>query len=64
MFIPSFKDVQEISDSPYKLSLMVAARARQINEGAEPFIETTDNNSVTIAFKEVIAGDIIEDKES
>lgn len=61
MYIPSFKQVREVTDSHYKLTLMVAERARQINDGDEPTIDTNDKNTVTIALKEIIDGDIIED---
>ncbi len=43
---------------PYKYALPVAAakRAAQINEYAKPFVVTSDNNPVSIAFKEMELG--------
>ncbi len=43
---------------PYKYAIPVAVakRAAQINEYAKPFVMTSDNNPVSIAFKEIELG--------
>ena len=38
---------------------MVAQRARQLNGGAKPYVESDDKNNVTIAMEEVINGHIV-----
>jgi len=44
------------ADSKYTVVIAVARRARQLNDGAEPFIQTTSNKPVTIALQEFGAG--------
>ncbi len=59
MYIPSYNEIKEIDDSKYKLALMVAKRARQLNDGAEAYIEDDDSNKVTTAMKEIVGGYIV-----
>lgn len=59
MYIPSFDDVKKVDKSKYKLALMVAQRARQLNEGAIPYVDSEDKNNVTIAMEEIIEGHIV-----
>lgn len=59
MYIPSYNEIKEIDDSKYKLALMVAKRARQLNDGAEPYIDEEDSNKVTLAMKEIVEGYIV-----
>lgn len=59
MYIPSFNEIQKIDSSKYKLALMVAKRARQLNNGAESYIDTDEINNVTVAMEEIIEGHII-----
>ncbi|WP_054252125.1 DNA-directed RNA polymerase subunit omega [Neofamilia massiliensis] len=59
MYIPSYNEIKEIDDSKYKLALMVAKRARQLNNGAESYIEDEDSNKVTTAMKEIVEGHIV-----
>jgi DNA-directed RNA polymerase omega subunit len=52
-------------DSKFRLVLLVAARARQLQAGARPLIQTQSTKVTKIAFQEVSAGlvpfDIYED---
>lgn len=55
MLNPSFKELEKKADSRYTLSILVARRARQIIDGAEPLVDyKEDDNPVTIALKEVL----------
>lgn len=64
MFIPSFKEIKEVTDSRYKLAVMISKRARQLKNGYEPLIEEESPNEVTIAFKEIMQGYVkTEDEE-
>lgn len=64
MYIPSFEEVKNVDSSKYKLCLMVAQRARQLNsEDAVTFVDTEDKNNVTIAMEEIIEGHIVSDDE-
>lgn len=59
MYIPSFNEIKKVDESKYKLALMVALRARQLNTGSIPYVETEDKNNVTIAMEEIIDGHIL-----
>lgn len=59
MYIPSFDEIKKVDESKYKLALMVAQRARQLNEDAIAYVETEDKNNVTIAMEEIIEGHIV-----
>lgn len=59
MRIPSFKEIEKITDSRYELVMLVAKRARKIVQGEEPLVKTTDANPVSIAIDEVLDEKII-----
>ena len=59
MLIPSFEDIKKVKNSKYKLAIMVAQRARQLNDGADTLIDDdSENNNVTLAMKESLDGKI------
>lgn len=59
MYIPSFNEIKKVDESKYKLALMVAQRARQLNDDAIAYVDTEDKNNVTIAMEEIIEGHIV-----
>ncbi len=59
MFIPSFSEIKNISESRYQLALLVAKRARQLNDGVTPLFDDDTTNNVTIAMEEIMNGFII-----
>ena len=62
MYIPSFDQIKKVDNSKYKLALMVALRARQLNDKEEVvYVDTDDTNNVTIAMEEIIEGYIVSD---
>ncbi|NLY85203.1 MAG: DNA-directed RNA polymerase subunit omega [Tissierellia bacterium] len=58
MLNPSFKELAEKGDSRYTLVMLIAKRARDIIDGAEPLIETSSKKPVSIALEEVLEGKI------
>ncbi|HLS53923.1 MAG TPA: DNA-directed RNA polymerase subunit omega [Tissierellaceae bacterium] len=58
MLNPSFKGVLREGDSKYTLVMLIAKRARQLIDGAEPLIETESKKPVTIAIEEIVEGKI------
>ena len=55
----SHEKLMQSVDSPYTLVIAAAKRARQLNDGSKPLIETTRTNKpVTIAMNEIIAGKV------
>lgn len=64
MYIPSFEQIKNVDNSKYKLALMVAKRARQLNnKDVEVYVGPEDKNNVTIAMEEIIEGHIISDED-
>lgn len=59
MIIPSFEEIKKVTDSRYKLVMLVSKRARKIVEGSEPLEETDLQKPVSIALDEVIKEDIV-----
>ena len=61
MFIPSFDEITEITDSRYSLVMLIAKRAREIIDGSEVLVDGVDEdtNPVTVAFREVMDKDIV-----
>lgn len=59
MIIPSFEEIKKVTDSRYKLVILVSKRARKIVEGSEPLEETDLQKPVSIALDEVVKGDIV-----
>ena len=53
------KALEKIGDDRYKLSLIVAKRAEQLGNGAEPLIDDTAKlKNVDIALREIAEGKI------
>ncbi len=59
MIIPSFEQLEKITDSRYSLSVLVSKRARKIVNGADPLIETENTKAVSIAIEEAVKGAIV-----
>ena len=51
--------LKKVTDSRYKLVMLVSKRARKIVEGSEPLEETDLQKPVSIALDEVVKGDIV-----
>lgn len=63
LYIPSFDQIKNVDNSKYKLALMVAQRARQLNdENVEVYVDSDEKNNVTIAMEEIIEGHIVSDE--
>lgn len=56
MRYPAIDDLMEKVDNKYSLILVVAKRAREIIDGANPKLEFKNNNPVSIATQEVYEG--------
>ncbi len=54
----SFEDLLNKTDSIYKLTVLAAKRASELNAGAQKLIETRDKDSVIIALEEIAEGKI------
>ncbi len=63
MINPSFRELEEISKSRYKIAMMAAKRAKEIIDGDEPFVKGTGVKPVTIAINEIMAGKVEKDDE-
>lgn len=63
MYIPSFSDIKNIAESRYQLALLVAKRARELNEGEEALIDEDTTNNVTVAMEEIMNGYVISKEE-
>lgn len=61
MINPSFRELEEISKSRYKIAMMVAKRAKEIIDGDEPLVKGTGVKPVTIAINEIMAGKVEKD---
>ena len=59
MYIPSFYELEQVTDSRYSLVVLVSKRARKIVEGSDPLIETSDTKPVSVAMEEVMDGSIV-----
>jgi DNA-directed RNA polymerase subunit omega len=53
---PVVDNLLENADSKYTVVVAVSRRARQINEGAEGFLDANSNKPVTVALQEFGAG--------
>lgn len=58
MIYPSIDDLLEKVDSKYTLVIAAAKRGRQIRDGSRPTIESSSRKEVTIALREIDAGNI------
>ncbi|MGI5949686.1 DNA-directed RNA polymerase subunit omega [Peptoniphilus sp.] len=55
MIIPSFEEIQEITNSRYELVMLVSKRARKLVDNNPKLVETKSNKPVTIAIEEIMA---------
>ncbi|HOF03849.1 MAG TPA: DNA-directed RNA polymerase subunit omega [Atribacterota bacterium] len=56
----------DYSDNKYLLTVMVAKRAKQLNQGFKALVKTNDKNSRLVALKEILEGKVYikeEDKD-
>lgn len=58
MIYPSIDDLLKRVDSKYTLVITAAKRGRQIRDGSRPTIECDSRKEVTIALREINAGNI------
>lgn len=61
MINPSFRELEEISKSRYKIAMMAAKRAKEIVDGDEPLVKGKGVKPVTIAINEIMAGKVEKD---
>lgn len=54
MKIPSFKELEEITNSRYAMVNATAARARRIVDGSEKLIKTESFKPVSVALEEIL----------
>lgn len=54
----SYETLMEKVDSPYTLVIAAAKRARQLNDGEKPMVDSTDKKAVSNAIDEIISGKI------
>ena len=45
-------------DNKYLLTMMVAKRAKQLNQGSKPLVETNEKNTRVTALKEIVEGKV------
>lgn len=58
MIFPSFKSVLYKFDSRYTLVVLIAKRARLLEDGHEKLVDCNASNSVTVAINEIAQGKI------
>lgn len=63
MINPSFRELEEVSKSRYKIAMMAAKRAKQIVSGSEPMIKGKGVKPVTVAINEIMAGKVEKDED-
>ena len=54
----ALEDLLDKTDSIYKLTVLAARRALELNMGAPKLIETTDKNLIVVALKEIAEGKV------
>ncbi len=54
----ALEDLLDKTDSIYKLTVLAARRALELNMGAPKLIETTDKNSIVVALEEIAEGKV------
>ena len=54
----ALEDLLDKTDSIYKLTVLAARRALELNMGVPKLIETTDKNSIVVALEEIAEGKI------
>ncbi|WP_416198098.1 MAG: DNA-directed RNA polymerase subunit omega [Sporanaerobacter sp.] len=55
---PSVNELTKKADSRYTLVMLASKRARQLVDGAKPYIDTDLNKPVSIAIEEIRQGKI------
>ncbi|SHI04136.1 DNA-directed RNA polymerase subunit omega [Sporanaerobacter acetigenes] len=50
---PSINELTKKADSRYTLVMLASKRARQLVDGAKPYIDTDSNKPVSIAIEEI-----------
>lgn len=63
MINPSFRELEEISKSRYKIAMMAAKRAKEIVDGDQPMVKGKGVKPVTIALEEIMAGKVEKDDD-
>ncbi len=58
MINPSFKELANISESRYKVCVMVMKRARLLTDGSKPLVKSEGQKPVTVALDEIMAGKV------
>ena len=61
MINPSFRELEKISKSRYKIAMMAAKRAKEIVNGSEVLVDGVGQKPVTRAIEEIIAGKVEKD---
>lgn len=56
---PSIETLKTKTDSSYETAILVALRARQLNEGAQPMVGDDAANAVSLACREVIQDKVV-----
>lgn len=56
---PSIETLKNKTDSPYETAILVAQRARQLNEGAQPMVPDKAANVVSLACCEIIEDKVV-----
>ena len=54
----ALEDLLDKTDSIYKLTVLAARRASELNMGVPKLIDTTDKNSIVIALEEIAEGKV------
>ncbi len=54
----ALEDLLDKTDSIYKLTVLAARRALELNMGVPKLIETTDKNSIVVALEEIAEGKV------
>ena len=54
----ALEDLLDKTDSIYKLTVLAARRALELNMGVPKLIETADRNSIVVALEEIAEGKV------
>ncbi|MGF0039245.1 DNA-directed RNA polymerase subunit omega [Peptoniphilaceae bacterium SGI.131] len=63
MINPSFRELEKISKSRYKIAMMAAKRAKELVDGDKPKVKGEGVKPVTMAINEIMAGAIVRGDE-
>ena len=58
MIHAALEDLLDKTDSIYKLTVLAARRALELNMGAPKLVETPDKNSIIVALEEIAEGKV------